>query len=350
MNRYPREALTAYARELLARAGLPEDRAATVARILVEADLLGHDTHGLALCAPYLEALESGGMRAEGEPEVLSDRGAAVAWDGRWLSGVWLTARALELASERARTYGVASVAIRRSHHIACLQAYLAPIAERGQVALLACSDPASASVAPHGGLDAVFTPDPMALGAPTGGDPILVDMSASITTNAMTERLHAEGGRYPGPWAQDAEGRATDDPGALFADPPGTILPTGGRDHGHKGYGLALMVETLSQGLAGYGRADRPDSWGASVFAQVFEPDAFAGRAAFVRQTGWIADACRGARPAPGAGAVRLPGEAALARRRAALADGAPVRPEAMAALAPWARRYGVPEPAPAA
>ena len=74
------------------------------------------------------------------------------------------------------------------------------------------------------------------------------------------------------------AEGEPTDDPGVLFADPPGTLLPTGGREHGHKGYNLALAIEALSQGLSGHGRADRPTDWGASVYVQVMAPGAFGG------------------------------------------------------------------------
>ena len=318
-------------------------KAGTVAELLVEADMLGHDTHGLELLGSYLEELESGAMTPAGEPEVLSDRGAALVWDGGWLPGIWLTASAVDRACERARRHGLAAVAVRRSHHIGCLQAYLGRATAGGQVAMIACSDPSSRSVAPHGGVSAVFTPDPLAVGLPTGGDPILIDMSTSITTNALSERLHAAGRRFPGAWVQDREGRPGDDPAVLFAEPGGTILPTGGRDHGHKGYGLALMVEALTQGLSGYGRAEAPDIWGASVFVQVFEPEAFAGIAPFLRQSGWIAAACRGAEPAPGVAAVRLPGQSALERRRQALARGVPVADAVRDEVDAWASKLGV-------
>src|SRR2546426_526619 len=114
------------------------------------------------------------------------------------------------------------------------------PATARGLMITIASSDPADASVAPFGGRKAVFTPDPVAVGIPTDGDPILVDISASITTNGMSNRLRREGKRFPGAWAIDAAGRETDDPAALYADPPGTILPIGGAGYGHKGYGLA--------------------------------------------------------------------------------------------------------------
>ena len=102
--------------------------------------------------------------------------------------------------------------------------------------------------------------------------------MSASITTNGMTARLRNAGRRFPGPWAITAAGEATDDPNALAAQPPGTLLPSGGKDHGHKGYNLALAMEALSQGLSGHGRADPLTGWGASVYVQVMDPGAFGG------------------------------------------------------------------------
>ena len=161
-----------------------------------------------------------------------------------------------------------------------------------------------------------MFTPDPIAVGIPTEGDPILIDTSASITTNGMSARLRAEGRRFPTPGCSTPPATRPTTRRCWSADPPGTILPAGGLDHGHKGYGLALMVEALTMGLGGFGRAEPGEGWGASVFVQVLDPDAFAGAAAFRRQTGWIADACRASAPRPGVERVRLPGEAALARR----------------------------------
>jgi len=346
--RYRAADLVEYATRLFTAAGCDGDKPATIAAGLVEADLLGHNTHGLALAAAYLRDLANGAMTPRGEPEVVADRGAAITWDGRRLPGVWLAEKAVDLAADRAGTHGIAAVTIRRSHHIGCLAAFLQRVTDRGLMVIVACSDPAVATVAPFGGRKAVLTPDPIAIGIPTDGDPILIDMSASITTNAMSDRLRREGKRFPGPWALDASGRPTDDPGTLFTDPPGTILPTGGTDHGHKGYGLALMIEALTQGLSGFGRADAPKGWGASVFVQAIDPAAFGGTDEFRRQTGWTAAACRNNPPAPGFDAVRLPGQRGLDSKRRALVEGVSLYPGIMQALAPHAERLGVAPPAP--
>lgn len=343
MTRYPADALRAYAFALLTRAGLPEERARVVAEVLVEGDLLGHDTHGLALLASYLGEIERGAMASRGDLVVVNERPAALLWDGCRLPGPWLTQHAVDTAIERARIYGTATVVIRRSHHIACLAAYLRRATEQGFVLLLACSDPNTASVAPFGGTRAVFTPDPLAIGFPTAGDPVLVDVSASITTNGMSARLHKQGRRFAHDWLLDAGGQATDDPAVLFTDPPGTILPLGGLDAGHKGYGLALLVEALTGALAGFGRADPKQGWGATVFVQALDPDAFGGRQAFVHQAEFIAAQCRGNPPRPGVDAVRLPGERALARRREQLAHGVQLHESILPALEPWAQKFGV-------
>lgn len=343
----PRE-LSAFAAGLLARAGMPEERSAAVADVLIEADLMGHDTHGLQLLPAYLDDLAAGRMRAAGDHEVVSEKGAVAVWDGGWLSGVWLTLKGLEFAAARAEEFGIGAVAIRRSHHIACLQAYLPRMAERGLVAMIASSDPSLGSVAPFGGLDPVFTPDPIAMGIPTTDDPILIDMSSSITTNGMTGRLASAGRRTPGLWLQDHEGNLTDDPAVLVNEPKGTLLPTGGHDHGHKGYNMALMVESLTQGLSGYGRGVAEKRWGATTYIQVTAPAFFTGVEAFEERTAEIARRCRASRPHSSVSAVRLPGQKALQRRRAAVSDGVRLPTGVMDALATRADALGEKIPAP--
>jgi LDH2 family malate/lactate/ureidoglycolate dehydrogenase len=123
-----------------------------------------------------------------------------------------------------------------------------------------------------------------------------------------------------------------------------------GGQDHGHKGYNLALTIEALSQGLSGHGRADPLTDWGASVYVQVIDPAAFGGAADFVRQTSFIAAACRSNPPAPGIAAVRLPGQQALARKREALSHGVPLQPGIMAQLGARAEKLAVAKPTPIA
>ena len=341
--RYSASELVAFAAALLGRAGLDAGKSTAVAEILVEGDLLGHNTHGLALLAGYLNDIEKGAMTKTGEPRVIADFPAALTWDGNRLPGPWLVRRAIEAAIQRAQKNGTCTVSIRRSHHIACLAAYLKPVTDRGFMAILTCSDPAARGVAPHGGRRAVFTPNPIAAAWPTDGEPVILDISMSIATNALTRRTANEGRKFPGQWLIDGAGNPTNDPAAAFADPPGAILPLGGADHGHKGYALGLLVEALTGALAGHGRADPPEGWGANVFLQVFDPALFGGKKDFIRQTSKVAADCRATPPRPGFDRVRLPGESGLRRRAEQMAKGSELHPGIMPALAPWAQKLGV-------
>jgi L-lactate dehydrogenase len=338
--------LRRFAAALFRTAGLDGDKPEVTADVLVEADLLGHTTHGLALAPRYLQEIQSGSMTATGEPETVSDRGACVCWNGRRLPGVWLVSKAVDLALDRVEGSGTVTVAIGNSHHIGCLAAFLPRATERGFLIVVSSTDPSQRTVAPFGGREPVFTPNPIAVGIPTDEDPVLVDISASITTNNMGQRLVKEGRRFPGQWVLDEAGQPTDDPTALTKG--GSILLAGGLDHGQKGYGWALIAEALTQGLSGFGRAEAPTRWGACAFVQVMDPGAFGGRDALARQTGWLARACRRAAPRPGVERVRLPGEQALARKRGALAHGVDMYPGIMDALKPFAERFGVESPDP--
>jgi LDH2 family malate/lactate/ureidoglycolate dehydrogenase len=341
--RWPAAALVDFATALLERAGMRADIATDVAAILVDGDLLGHTTHGLALLAPYLDQLESGGMTRAGAPAVVQSRPAAALWDGGRLPGPWLVLRALDAAAAMAATYGTGTVVIRRSHHIACLAAYLLRATERGLVAIIQSSDPITAAVVPHGGTTPIMTPNPIAAGLPTSGDPMLIDISTSITSMGFARQQRDAGRRLPGPWLIDAEGNATDDPNALYTDPKGALLPLGGLDAGYKGFGLGLLIEGLTAGLAGFGRADPGEGWGATAFVQVLDPEAFGGLAAFRRQLDFLADAAHGSKPRPGVECVRLPGEAGMRRYREQRAQGVALYPTIMPALAPWAEKLGV-------
>lgn len=346
--RYDRAALEQFGAALFRANGLSEEAASVTARLLVEADAMGHDTHGLAQEAGYLKALDDGHMIADSAPEIVRDKGAALTWDGRYQPGLWLTWRAVQTALERAEQFGTASIAIRRSHHIGCLAAFLPLITERGFMGLLYSSDPAIKAVAPFGAVEQIYTPDPIACGIPTRGEPILIDVSASGTTIGLSMRAIAAGEKLGGDWLIDADGNATDDPAILMADPPGALLPLGGADRGHKGFGLGLMVEALTSGLSGFGRLQGPTHQGASVFLQVFDPDAFGGGEAFLDETQHLADLCRNAHTAPGAPPVRLPGQRGLALKREAETDGVPLHPTILPSLQPWTERYGIALPQP--
>jgi LDH2 family malate/lactate/ureidoglycolate dehydrogenase len=344
--RYSADHLLDYADALLRAAGVRADIARDVADVLVTGDLLGHTTHGMALLAPYLAELERDAMAKSGAPRVLNARPAAELWDGGRLPGPWLTLRAMDTAMGMAEKFGTGTVVIRRSHHIACLAAYLLHATRRGMMGIVQSSDPLLAAVVPHGGLTPIVTPNPIAVGIPTSGDPILVDVSTSITSMGFIRQRKDAGARLPGAWLIDAEGNATDDPGVAFDEPKGALLPLGGIDAGYKGFGLALMIEAMTAGLSGFGRADPREGWGGTVFVQAIDPDAFGGSPDFLRQMDHMVDISHASRPRPGVERVRVPGEAGMGRLAEQRAHGVALYPSILPALLPWSARLGVAPP----
>ena len=243
--RYRPADLVSFAEALLVEAGVAADRAPTIAQYLVEADLMGHTTHGLALLGPYIDELAAGRMALQGEPVVIRDTGACLTWDGRRLPGVWLTVAAIDAALERVATYGTVTVVIRRSHHIACLGAFLTRATDRGCMILLACSDPAAASVAPFGGITAVFTPDPLAVGIPTDGEPD-PDRHQCLDHHQRHERAPAPAGTaVPARLAAGCGGRAQRRSGRAVHRPTG---------HAAAGGRAGPRPEGLRHGPAGRG------------------------------------------------------------------------------------------------
>ena len=194
-----------------------------------------------------------------------------------------------------------------------------------------------------------MFTPDPIAVGIPTDGDPILIDMSASITTNGMTNRLRTRGPPLSRPLGDDDKGdgdrrsqhalhrSARHDPADWRQRP----WPQGLRPRADRG-----VADPGAPGPWPLGQAEPAGGPACSCRCSIRRRSAAA--AAFTRETGWIAAACRDNPPAPGVAAVRLPGQQALVRKRAALTDGVALYPGIMDALKPWAEKLRVAAPRP--
>ena len=240
---YQADVLAEFGAALLRSAGLSERQAEDVSEVLLEGDLLGHTTHGFALLGPYLNELQEGRMTTQGEPCVVADHGSALTWDADYLPGPWVVRQAITRARERLTSHPLVTIAIGRCHHIACLQAYLDPVTRDNLMIVLMCTDPANRWVAPHGAVEPVFSPNPLAIGIPTSGEPVLIDISTSTTAAGQCVRAAEAGRRLPGPWLVDKDGRSTDDPAPLVNDKQGALYTLGGEDLGYKGFGLALML-----------------------------------------------------------------------------------------------------------
>jgi LDH2 family malate/lactate/ureidoglycolate dehydrogenase len=346
--RYAYRTVFDFSLELLERAGMDRTIGRVVTETLLEGDLTGHTTHGLQLLSPYLAQIESGDMRTSGEPHVIKDNGGEIFWDGRYLPGPWLIHNALDTACERIDTYSVITMLIKRSHHTAALISYLKRVTDKNLVVMIFCSDPSAKSIAPFGGTEPVYSPNPIAVGIPSNSGPVLIDISTSATAHGVVSRYYQADKSLPGKWLIDNNGKLTDDPAAAFSEPPGSILPLGGADLGYKGFALGLMVEALTSALAGTGRADHIADWGASVLIQVFNPAGFGGVEKFLRETGYLTGTCRNNKPADPNRPVRLPGERALRMREDQLKNGLILEKTVIPSLKEWAEKFDLSVPQP--
>ena len=334
--------LNKFCTSVFKKLGMDDEKAKDTSEILVEADMMGHSTHGVRLLPLYIKDVEAGNMKVSGNQITLNDTGSCITIDGDNLPGIWLTKQGLKLSSERAKIHGVSTVLIKNSHHNGALAAYLLPIVEQGLVPMIKCSVPSSATVAPFGGTKALLTPDPMALAFPTNGEPVLIDISASITTNNMIADKIVKNEMFDFNCLLTKDGIPTNDPKEVFEN-NGTVMPLGGLEYGHKGFGLALGIEALSQGLSGSGRSRKLKTMNLSIYIQVIDPGAFAGLDAFKNEMSFLYNECINNPPIDKNNKVRMPGQNALLCRRKSIEKGIYLSKETLKSLEEIAKKFDI-------
>ncbi|MCP9968129.1 Ldh family oxidoreductase [Actinomadura madurae] len=231
------------AHDLLAGAGLAEERAETTARAITLADAWGIGSHGLFRLPYYLDRMAAGGHPPDAELKTRADTGPLVFLEGGGGLGHWQVAAAAETAVERSGRYGVAAVAVGDSGHCGALGVYALEIARAGRLGLVFSNGPAA--LPPWGGDRALLSTSPIAAGIPLSPRPAVVDLALSTVARGKVGAKAKAGETLPEGWALDRAGRPTTDPREALA---GMLAPLGGA----KGYALAFMVEALTGGLVG--------------------------------------------------------------------------------------------------
>lgn len=234
--------------------GLERKDATDAARILVLADLFGVTTHGVSRIESYGERLEIGGIKPR--PRIALERVAPtiVRVDGDNGVGPLVGFRALEAAMEAAREYGTAIALARGSNHFGPVAPYNYIAAQAGFASLIGSN--ATTTIAPWGGREARLGNSPCGFGVPNPkGSPIILDMAISVAARAKIRNAEKAGTSIPDTWATDKDGKPTTDPKAALQ---GFLQPIGG----HKGYGLALIVDLLAGVLSGAAYLTHVKSW----------------------------------------------------------------------------------------
>ena len=286
--------------------GVPEEHAALVAEVLVEADACGKHSHGLLRLPRVVRGIECGNVEPSAEPTVRSEVPGVATVDGGAQLGPVVATRAMAEATAMADAAGVGVVGVHDSNHLGRLGHYTDAARREGYVALaMTNTEPA---MPPYGGVEPVLGTNPIAVGLPTE-PPFNLDMSTAAISRGDVLHARETGEDLPAGVALDAEGEPTTDPAAALE---GTLLPFGGP----KGSGLAVTVEVLAGGLVGaaMGRdvtgtyhTERPCTKG-DLFVAI-DPSAFGGTAFTEAASAFLRDLKR-TETADGFDEIRLPGE----------------------------------------
>jgi LDH2 family malate/lactate/ureidoglycolate dehydrogenase len=333
--------------EAIVRAwGFPPDQAKTTADVLMEADLLGIDSHGITLIPLYDELIRSGIIVTAPEIRVVRDFGAVAVIDGGGGFGQAPSVRAMDLAIDKARAFGIGAVAVRNSNHFGAAGVYALRAAEQGFLGI-ATTAVFKASIVPTYGREARFGTNPIAFAAPAARNrPFLLDMATS-TVALGKFKLHArEGKAIPPGWALDEAGQAQTDPNQALVDR--LMTPLGGSREmgGHKGYGLAAMVEILSTTLSGASyaplRAAGAERNDVGHFHLAMHPEAFRDAGEFESDLDALIDALRATPSADPAQPVIVAGDPEYAARERRRREGIPVPRSLLTLVQEIAQRSG--------
>ena len=339
-------ALEAFVAALFRAAGSCEREAALTARHLVEANLRGHDSHGIGVIPSYLRYLAEGHLALNEAPEIVLDTGTLLVCDGRRGMGQVIAHDATDLAIARAKANGSCILALRNSFHIGRIGHWAEQCTAAGLVSLHFVNVVSNAAVAPFGGGQARLGTNPVAIGLPRAdAPPIVVDFATSRLAVGKIRVAMNKGEQVPPGTLLDAQGRETTDPAALFASPPGALVTFGE----HKGWGLALACELLAGALAGgdgHPGSREPKGIINGMFAILVSPERLGTQDAFAchleQVVAWVTSEEGEDGPR-----VRVPGDPERATREARLRDGIPVDAVTWSEIREAAEGYGVAAPA---
>jgi len=329
--------------DLFQACGASPAEAAIVADDLVEASLMGLESHGVTRYIWYTQEVLAGHIRPGGPFTIVKETPTTAVADCGLNFGLVSARHMVDLAEQKARASGVACVLSQNCHHVGRLGTHPQRLAERGLVSLAFANSVKSGHfVVPFGGREGRLAPNPLAFGAPAPGNPIVLDMSTSMIAEGKIRVLMHAGQPLPGGAIIDAAGSPSTDPHAFYGPPRGYILPFGSPDLGYKGTGLAIMVEILAGILSGAtSTADLPHINGFCLIA--IDPDAFCGRERFAALIQELSDYITATPTVPGHPGVVMPGGLDYARREQRLASGIPLSDETWRLINEVAAKVGV-------
>jgi len=274
----------------------------------------------------YLDMLKQGDIKSGVELDIISDTPSSIATDANWGFGRLQAGRLLSKLVDKAKSHGVAVGTIRNCSHAGRLGEYCEMAANDHNLVSMAMVNTHGAArrVAPPGGIRPRLGTNPLAMGVPTEGAPVILDFSTSATAEGKVRVKNIAGEQVPDGWLIDKDGNPTNDPSTLYGDPPGTILPMGG-PQAYKGFGLALMIDIFTGALSGglCARETPITPKGNCVFIMLIDPAHLGGTDAFAREVSQLVNFVRSCPTKDGVDEILLPGDPEKNNTNEMLANG---------------------------
>jgi uncharacterized oxidoreductase len=338
--------LRTLATRIVAAGGSKSDEADIVADHLVEANLRGHDSHGVGMLVAYVRDFEGGTLKPNQKPEIVSDTGTISVWDAHAGYGQVVARQAVEWAIDAAKKHGVAVNGLRNAHHIGRVGTYGEIAARAGMVAMhfvnVASGPP---PVAPFRGREGRFLTNPVCIAIPgtASNEPILLDFATSRVAMGKVRVAHNAGKKMLDGALLDHQGKPTDNPSVMYTEPKGVVLPFGE----HKGSGLALVCELLAGAIVGSASVTTatPPERGIinGMLSIVIDPAKLSSRDSMLAEIdsmiGWV----KSAKPSDPDLPVLIAGEPERIARAERMAKGIEVDNETWSQLKAIAERYQI-------
>src|ERR1700744_2087842 len=338
--------LLTLANRIVAAGGSTSTEASIVAEHLVEANLRGPDSHGVGMLVAYVLDFENGTLKANQEPEIVSDTGTISVWDAHGGYGQVVARKAVEWAIEGAKKHGVAVNGLRNAHHIGRVGTYGEIAARAGMVAMHFVNVASGApGVAPFRGREGRFLTNPVCIAIPgtARNEPILLDFATSRVALGKVRVAHNAGKPMIDGALLDHSGQPTTDPSVMYTEPRGVVLPFGG----HKGSGLALVCELLAGAIVGSATVTTsvPPERGIinGMLSIVIDPARLSTRDSMMAEIDEMISWVKSAQPADPDLPVLVAGEPEKIARANRIANGIEVDDTTWAQLAAIAERYQI-------
>jgi len=335
--------LNTVARSILESVGVRTEDAVVVARELVEANLVGHDSHGVIRLMQYEKQIQDGVVAPTAHPEVIVEKPGLALIDGHQQFGQVVATLAMKIAAERVRNQGTFTVFARNSSHVGRIGSYTSAAATSGDVAMMSVNSPGRGPVSPFGGVEGRLPTNPLSFAAPGPNGPIVLDMTSSVVAEGKIRVAHQRGDTIPEGWLADDQGHPVTDPSRLYNDPSVTMLPLGGVS-GFKGTGLAVAIDILCGVLSGFG-VSRPemDLGNNGIWLYLVAIEAVSDRKTYDDWLAGYVQWIKSSRKSPGVDTIFMPGEIEQQRREKLQRDGIFLPDETWRQIMALAERLGV-------